>query len=117
MTPTTTQDVQVCMSTEILNRVDTSAFQELERRARILGEAIAEHYSIQGKIVTVEVSSGNSNFGAGKNSEWFRISYLNGKFKGDKNVLRSKHGNFNDYCGMRRLWGKYESGDLASMLR
>ena len=64
MTPNTLE-VQVCMSTEILNRVDDSTFRELERRARTLGEAIANHYNVRpGQAVTVSVSSGVSGFGA-----------------------------------------------------
>jgi len=114
MTPNTL-DIQVCMSTEILNRVDPATFQELERRARLLGEAIANHYEVRpGQDVTVSVSSGVSGFGAGKNSEWFRVSYLAGK---EKDVLRSKQGNFNDYAGMRRLWSALEGGKIVHVLR
>ena len=114
MTPKTLE-VQVCMSTEILNRVDAPTFKELERRARALGEEIANHYNVKpGQDVTVSVSSGISGYGAGTNSEWFRVSYLAGK---EKIVLLSKGGNFNDYCGMRRLWSKFESGQISSVLR
>ena len=114
MTPNTLE-VQVCMSTEILNRVDDSTFRELERRARTLGEAIANHYNVRpGQAVTVSVSSGVSGFGAGKNSEWLRVSYLAGK---EKNVLRSRKGNFNDYAGMRRLWTALEGGKIVHVLR
>ena len=114
MTPKTLE-VQVCMSTEILSRVDDATFQELERRARVLGETIADHYKVRpGQDVTVSVSSGISGYGAGKNSEWFRVSYLAGK---EKDIIRSKHGNFNDYAGMRRLWSALESGKLIAVLR
>jgi len=114
MTPKTLE-VQVCMSTNILNNYDQATFQELERRARTLGEAIANHYEVRpGQDVTVSVSNGVSGYGAGKNSEWFRVSYLAGK---EKVVLLSKGGNFNDYCGMRRLWSKFENNQLESVLR
>jgi len=103
------------MSTEILNRVDDVTFRELERRARMLGETIANHYKVRpGQDVTVSVSSGISGYGAGKNSEWFRVSYLAGK---EKDVIRSKHGNFNDYAGMRRLWTALEGGKIIHVLR
>ena len=114
MTPKTLV-VQVCMSTDILNNVDDATFRELERRARLLGEVIATHYEVRpSQDVTVSVSGGVSGFGAGKNSEWFRVSYLAGK---EKDVLRSKQGNFNDYAGMRRLWSALEAGKLDTVLR
>jgi len=108
-------NVQVTISTDLLTQLGPSRdYFELERRARVMGEEIAAHYNCTGKFVTVEVSTEKTGYGAGTMTEWFRVTYLNGK---DKNVLRSKQGNFNDYAGMRRLWNLKESGKLVSALK
>ena len=109
------RQVQVSMSTDFLRQYGMgTTYFAFEERARQLGEAIAAHYNLTGKIVSVEVTRGYTNYGSSDtDTEWFRISYLNGK---DKNVIKSTRGNFNDYAGMKRLWGLYESGRLSEYL-
>lgn len=109
-------EVQVSISTDFMRQYGLNTIFGIEEKARAVGEAIANHYNINGdsRIVNVSVSRGSSGFGASEiESQWFRVTYLNGK---NKNVLRSKQGNFNDYAGFKRIYRAYEKGELAGML-
>ena len=113
---THTHPVQVCMSTTLVANKGINEAIAIEYRARALGEAISEHYGCSGQMVTITVDQNASNWGApsGKESEWFRVSYLGGR---EKRCLISKRGNVNDYAGMRSLWRDYEMGRLSQRLR
>jgi|TARA_R110000824_G_scaffold376162_1_gene567250 hypothetical protein len=115
-TPVYPHPVQVCMSTTLVANKGIHEAIAIEDRARTLGEAISEYYDCSGKMVTITVDQNISNWGApsGRQSEWFRVSYLGGR---EKQCLVSKRGNLNDYAGMKSLWRDYENGRLFERLR
>ena len=110
-------EVQVSISMDFMRKYGLNTVFGIEEKAREVGDAIAAHYNIKGdsRIVNVSVSRGSSGFGASEiETQWFRVTYLNGK---DKNVLRSKQGNFNDYAGFKRVWSAYTNGTLSEILK